>query len=114
MVDVEAKAARRRLDGRCAAKRSARPSDDLVAMHPGYEWRSVNGVIHVRPPSAFANFNHFPQSGDRSARAHRRVTPASHLPSYRVFIPDCVVSHPIYTDQRDAFLKTEDLAMRRW
>jgi hypothetical protein len=30
-----------------------------------------------------------------------------------VFIPDCVVKHPIYTNDRDAFVQNEHEAMRQ-
>jgi hypothetical protein len=87
--------------------------DLLMVVHKGYEWRSVNGVIHVRPQSAFADFNHFLNQAIGPLELTDALPLHATFEAHRVFIPDCVVNHPIYTDQRDAFLETEEPAMRQ-
>ncbi len=113
MVDVEKPKGKTTFGWSLRGKKISEALDDLVAMHPGYEWRSVNGVIHVRPLSAFANFNHFLNQAIGPLELTDALPLHATFEVHRVFIPDCVLSHPIYTDQRDAFLKTEDLAMRQ-
>ena len=87
--------------------------DSLIALHPAYEWRSVKGVIHVRPRAAFADPDHFLNRTARSIKLEDALPLHATFEAHRVFIPDCVVRHPIYTDQRDEFLKDEPLAMRQ-
>ena len=87
--------------------------DALMAIHPGYEWRSVNGVIHVRPQEAFVNFNHFLNQAIGPLQLTDALPLHATFEVHRVFVPDCVINHPIYTDQRDAFLETEEPAMRQ-
>ena len=86
--------------------------DSLIALHPGYEWRSVNGVIHVRPESAFTNRDHFLNHAAGPLAMKDALPLQATFAVHRVFVPACVIRHPIYTDQRDEFLKNEPEAMR--
>jgi hypothetical protein len=87
--------------------------DSVVALHPAYGWRSVKGVIHVRPRAAFADPNHFLTRTARHIEFEDTLPLHATFEAHRLFIPDCVVRHPIYTDQRDEFLKNEHRAMRQ-
>src|SRR5262245_10244471 len=87
--------------------------DRLVGLHTAYEWRSTNGVIHVRPRSAFADPKHFLNQLAGRVELKDALPLHATFQAHRVFIPDCVVRHPIYTDARDEFLQNEDRAMRQ-
>jgi hypothetical protein len=87
--------------------------DSLVALHPAYEWRTVKGVIHVRPRAAVADPNHFLNRTAGHIQLEDALPLHATFEAHRVFIPDCVVRHPIYTDQRDEFLKDAHRAMRQ-
>jgi hypothetical protein len=87
--------------------------DSLVALHPAYEWRTVKGVIHVRPRAAVADPNHFLNQTAGRIELKQALPLHATFEAHRVFVPDCVVRHPIYTDRRDEFLENEDKAMRK-
>jgi len=87
--------------------------DTLVMLHPAYEWRSINGVIHFRPKAAFADRNHFLNRTAGRIELEDALPLHATFEAHRVFIPDCVVRHPIYTDGRDAFLQNDVAAMRK-
>ena len=88
--------------------------DTLIALHPGYEWRSANGIIHVRPQAAFADPNHFLNEMAAPLELTDALPLHATFAVHRVFIPDCVVErHPIYTDERDKYLENEPPAMRQ-
>jgi hypothetical protein len=78
--------------------------DMLTAVDDRYGWREVDGVINVRPKTAFDDANHF---------LHRRVnkfTLRDALPLeatfavHRIFRPTCQITHPIYDEGRDEFV----------
>jgi hypothetical protein len=87
--------------------------DALIAVHRGYAWRSVNGVIHVRPQQAFDDFNHFLNQAVGPVELTDALPLHATFEVHRIFVPDCVVNHPIYTEEREAFLEKEDPAMRQ-
>jgi hypothetical protein len=87
--------------------------DTLIALHPGYAWRNVNGVIHVRPQAAFNDSNHFLNEMAAPLELIDALPLHATFEVHRVFIPDCVINHPIYTDQRDKILERELPAMRQ-
>jgi hypothetical protein len=87
--------------------------DTVVSLHSAYEWRSVNGVIHVRPRNAFADPNHFLNRMVGNIELKDALPLHATFEAHRVFVPDCVVRHPIYTEERDEFLKNEGRAMRQ-
>jgi hypothetical protein len=87
--------------------------DAVIALYPGYEWRSVNGVIHVRPQQAFTDFNHFLNQAIGPLELTDALPLHATFEVHRVFVPDCIINHPIYTDEREAFLEREEPAMRQ-
>ena len=87
--------------------------DSLIALHPGYEWRSANGVIHVRPHTAFADRNHFLNETAAPLKLTDALPLHATFEVHRVFVPGCMVNHPIYTEERDQFLENELPAMRQ-
>src|SRR5262249_55029904 len=87
--------------------------DVLIALHPGYEWRSANGIVHVRPQAAFADPDHFLNQIAAPLELSDALPLHATFEVHRVFIPDCVINHPIYTDDRDKFLESEEPAMRQ-
>jgi hypothetical protein len=113
MLDTEQGLGRTEFGWWLRGKKVSEALDDLIALHPGYEWRSVNGVIHVRPQTAFANPNHFLNHAAGPLDLKDALPLHATFEAHRVFIPDCVVRHPIYTDRRDAFLENEDKVMRQ-
>jgi hypothetical protein len=113
MLDVGSRARGTKFGRSLRGKTVGEALDLLMTVHRGYEWRSVNGVIHVRPQKAFADFNHFLNQAIGPLELSDALPLHATFEVHRVFIPDCVVNHPIYTDQRDAFLETEEPAMRQ-
>ena len=113
MLDVGSRARGTKFGRSLRGKTVGEALDLLMAVHPAYEWRSVNGVIHVRPQKAFADFNHFLNQPIGPLELSDALPLHATFEVHRVFIPDCVVNHPIYTDQRDAFLETVEPAMRQ-
>lgn len=87
--------------------------DSLLVLHPDYQWRSVDGVIHVRPRAAMGDPGHFLNRAAGPIELKDALPLHATFKAHRVFIPDCVVKHPIYTDERDDFLAHEDKAMRQ-
>lgn len=87
--------------------------DDLIALHPAYEWRNVNGVIHVRPKTAFSDPNHFLNRSAGRIELKDALPLHATFEAHRIFVPDCEVRHKIYTDQRDEFLETLPPAERQ-
>lgn len=87
--------------------------DSLLAIHPDYQWREINGVIHVRPRLAVADPNHFLNHSVGPLELKDALPLHATFEAHRVFIPRCVVKHPIYTGEREEFLKDEHKAMRQ-
>ena len=112
-LDVGSRARKTRFGSSLRGKKVSEALDELMAIHKEYEWRSLNGVIHVRPQTAFADANHFLNQVIGPLELTDALPLHATFEVHRVFVPDCVVNHPIYTDQRDAFLQTEHAAMRQ-
>jgi hypothetical protein len=70
-------------------------------------------VIHVRPQAAFNDPNHFLNEMAAPLELIDALPLHATFEVHRVFIPDCVINHPIYTDQRDKILERELPAMRQ-
>jgi len=113
MLDRDPLSARTRFGWSMRGKKVSEALDELMVVHRGYEWRSVNGVIHVRPQSAFADLHHFLNQAIGPIELIDALPLHATFEVHRIFIPDCLVSHPIYTDQRDVFLEKEDAAMQQ-
>jgi hypothetical protein len=112
-LDVGSRARKTRFGSSLRGKKVSEALDDLMAIHKDYEWHSFNGVIHVRPQSAFADANHFLNQVIGPLELTDALPLHATFEVHRVFVPDCVVNHPIYTDQRDTFLEHEEPAMRQ-
>jgi len=112
-LDVGSRARKTRFGSSLRGKKVSEALDELMAIHKDYEWRSFNGVIHVRPQAAFAQADHFLNQVIAPLELTDALPLHATFEVHRVFVPDCVVNHPIYTDQRDAFLATEHAAMRQ-
>jgi hypothetical protein len=113
MLDVGPRTRGTRFGRSLQGKKVGEALDDLMALHRGYQWRSVNGVIHVRPQQAFDDVNHFLNQAIGPLELTDALPLHATFEVHRIFVPDCVVNHPIYTDQREAFLEKEDPAMRQ-
>jgi hypothetical protein len=85
----------------------------LIELHPEYAWRRANGVIHVRPQTALADRNHFLNEMAAPLELTEALPLQAAFEVHRVFVPDCIVNHPIYTEERDKFLENELPAMRQ-
>jgi hypothetical protein len=113
VLDADDRYTRTEFGGWARGQTVGKALDTLMMLHPDYEWRSVNGVIHVRPKTAFADPNHFLNRRAGPIELKDAVPLHATFEAHRVFIPDCVVRHPIYTDQRDEFLQNDVRAMRQ-
>jgi hypothetical protein len=87
--------------------------DRLLALDNRYAWRERQGVIHVRPRAAFDDPNHFLNA--RLGRFELKDALPLHatFQVHRLFLDKCEIRHPIYTDERDAYLAQEPAAMRQ-
>jgi len=112
-LDVGSRARGSKIGRSLRGKTVGEALDALMEIYKGYEWRSVNGVIHVRPQQAFGDFNHFLNQAIGPLELTDALPLHATFEVHRVFVPDCVITHPIYTDQRDGFLETEEPAMRQ-
>ena len=90
----------------------AQALDQVVATDARYEWRERNGVIHVRPKTAFADAGHFLNTRVDRFEVKEALPLHATFEVHRIFRPGCVIRHPIYTDDREEYLSGEPPALR--
>jgi hypothetical protein len=91
----------------------AQALDGVVAMDSRYAWRERRGVIHVRPKEAFDDARHFLNRRVERFELRDAIPLHATFEVHRIYRPDCKIRHPIYTDERDAFLAEQLPADRK-
>jgi hypothetical protein len=91
----------------------AQALDDIVAMDSRYAWRERRGVIHVRPQGAFDDARHFLNRRVERFELRDAIPLHATFEVHRIYRPDCEIQHPIYTNERDAFLADQLPADRK-
>lgn len=87
--------------------------DQLTALDPRYDWREVNGVIHFRPRTAFTDPDHFLNRHVPAFELKDALPLHATFEVHRIFRPDCVIRHPIYSRDRDEYLAEEPPPLRK-
>jgi hypothetical protein len=90
----------------------AQALDQVVAMDARYEWREHEGVIHVRPKTAFADPRHFLNQRVAKFELKDAIPLHATFEVHRVYRKDCEIRHLIYTTKRDEFLSDGPASLR--
>jgi hypothetical protein len=87
---------------------------DLLSQNDDrYAWRESDGVINVRPKTAFDDPLHFLHRFVARFELHDALPLEATFAVHRIFRPSCQIAHPVTNAGRDEYIRTEPALMQR-